>query len=103
MADTCRAPGLLPIAGTHCLWPGTNAARPADQGRPGSVTQRKELLPVLGGGAGTAAHRPRALGWLLHRVDGYPARALQHQPGGLGLPARRAEPVLAVRVLEAQE
>src|SRR5690349_9489388 len=61
------------------------------------VTQRK-LLPLVSRGAGGTAHITRALGPLEHRLDSYPARALQRQPGRLGLIARRAEPVLAVRV-----
>src|SRR5690348_5605710 len=77
-------------------------AQPAGHAGWAVVMQRKQL-PLLSGGAGSAPHITRALGPFEHRLNGYPARALQRQPGRLGLITRRAEPVLAVRVLEVQE
>src|SRR5690242_2570940 len=92
--------GGPPLASVAC----ERGGRPSRRSTPGwaAVTQRR-LLPLVGRGAGGTAHITRALGPLEHRLDSYPARALQRQPGRLGLIARRAEPVLAVRVLEVQE
>src|SRR6185312_17057948 len=74
-------------------------AQPARTAGRAVVTQRRQL-PLVSRGAGGAAHVARALGLFVHRLHGYPARALQRQPGRLGLIARGAEPVLAVGVLE---
>src|SRR4029077_6694813 len=60
-------------------------------------------LPVLGGGAGAAPDGAGHLGSLEYRLHGNTARALQRQPDRLCLPPGRAEPVIAVRVLEMQE
>jgi predicted ATPase/class 3 adenylate cyclase len=67
-----------------------------------AIGRAQRRLPVLRGRPGTVVDRAGHLRRLEDGLDGDPARALQDQPGGLGLPSRRAEPVLAARVLEVQ-